>query len=128
MLSGNTAAHNPAQIHHHSDGAKGCRSGTWGSALSASETLFSSPRRPDRRREGGGHLGLLGVVHLELRRSMHKLPTHCHLAASMRPASCPPLIFCHAVAHKSRRESFIFLCCCISVCYPQPCNISCWYP
>jgi len=102
-----TDPQNPVPMHHHSDGAKGCRSGTWGSALSASETHFSSPRRPDRRR--GGHLGLLGDIHLELRRSMRKLPTHCHLAARLRPASRPPLISCHAVARKQKEGKLYFL-------------------
>lgn len=39
----------------------------------------------------GGHIGLLGAVHSELRHSMRKLTIHCHLAARliMRPVSRP---------------------------------------
>jgi len=68
--------------------------------------LFSTATRPA---PGGGRLGLLGSVPLELRRSMLKLPTHCHLAARLCPASRPPLLRCHAVAHKQKEGRFYFL-------------------
>ena len=67
--------------------------------------LFSTATRP----APGGHLGLLGAAHLELRRSMRKLATLCRLAARLCPASRPPLMRCHAVTHKQKEGKVYFL-------------------